>query len=124
MEIAAVREFTFEAAHYLPNHPGKCSSMHGHSYRLQVGFRGMPNDTTGMVVDFGDIEKVVNERIVKLLDHKILNEVKKHEFPCQCPTAERMVEWIVRELYDTFRNAILCLVRLYETPTSYVEWRG
>lgn len=52
------REFTFEAAHRLPNVPDghKCSRLHGHSYRVEVHVTGTVGDDTGWVQDFGDIK--------------------------------------------------------------------
>lgn len=134
MEITVVKEFTFDAAHYLPNHPGKCQNTHGHTYRLQVGFKGPVDLETGMVVDFGYIKEMIKERVVDRLDHRYLNLLNEEEpiipeFPYFLPTAENMVIWIVGELkralkivYDDLVK--LSLVRLYETPTSYAEWRA
>ena len=134
MEITVVKEFTFDAAHYLPNHPGKCQNTHGHTYRLQVGFKGPVDLETGMVVDFGELKKTVEKNIVEKVDHTYLNLINDEKtvipnFPCQLPTAENMVIWIVRELKRTLKIVHddlvkLSLVRLYETPTSYAEWRA
>ena len=96
MEITVVKEFTFDAAHYLPNHPGKCQNTHGHTYRLQVGFTGPVDLETGMVVDFGYIKDMIKKRVVDLLDHRYLNLLNEEEpiipgFPYFRPTAENMV---------------------------------
>ena len=123
MEITVVKEFTFDAAHYLPNHPGKCKNTHGHTYRLQVGYKGDINPDTGMVIDFSDIKKLVKEEIVDKLDHQFLNQLSSTDgFPSHLSTAENMVIWIVNKLIYT--PGKLCFVRLYETPTSYAEWRA
>ena len=49
MEI--YREFTFEAAHRLPQVPAghKCARLHGHSYRVEIHVRGDggPGDRLG-----------------------------------------------------------------------------
>lgn len=138
MEITVVKEFTFEAAHFLPGHPGKCANLHGHSYRLQVGVRGKVDSTTGMVMDFGKLKRLVEEIIVDHLDHRCLNVLEQDgegavphlpNFPRRHPTAELMVEWIVGSLNDFFMRKwegliILTFVRLYETTTSYAEWRS
>lgn len=133
MEITVVKEFTFDAAHYLPNHPGKCQNTHGHTYRLQVGFTGPVDLETGMVVDFGELKKTIEKIIVEKLDHTYLNLINDEKtvipnFPCQLPTAENMVLWITLELGKTAMAqqeglVELSFVRLYETPTSYAEWR-
>lgn len=131
MEIMVVKEFTFDAAHYLPNHPGKCKNTHGHTYRLQVGFKGPIDLRTGVVIDFGEIKKIIKSGIIDLLDHCYLNLINDDyelvpDFPCNLPTAENMVVWIVKKIRTIYWDDLtrLVLVRLYETPTSYAEWRA
>jgi 6-pyruvoyltetrahydropterin/6-carboxytetrahydropterin synthase len=125
MEITVVKEFTFDAAHQLPYHAGKCKGLHGHTYRMQIGIKGVANPHTGMVVDFSEVKELVNQKIINKLDHSYLND----QLPYESPTAENMVIWIIERLYDLFAiewegKARLSFVRLYETPTSYAEWRG
>lgn len=137
MDIMVVKEFQFDAAHFLPNHPGKCKGFHGHTYKLQIGVSGEVNSETGMVVDFADLKEMVDESIIEHLDHKLLNSVGSFigdpeplkSFPNRMPTAEMMVSWIATTLYNLFLQIWegkiqLHLVRLYETPTSYAEWRA
>lgn len=136
MEIQVVKEFSFDAAHYLPNHAGKCKQTHGHTYKLQVGVSGPIDADSGMVIDFGDLKKAVNNTVVDKLDHKYLNLIIDGEsggeavpdFP-RIPSAENMVIWIVKKLKEeickqTEGMARLTFIRLYETPTSYAEWRS
>jgi len=127
MEITVVKEFTFDAAHFLPNHPGKCKNMHGHTYKLQIGLKGKIYPDTGMVLDFGHIKTYVQDFIIDIMDHKLLNDITPgNNFPTEQPTAERMVVWIVQVLKGLFPIANtekLSFVRLYETPTSWAEWR-
>lgn len=119
MKIMVVKEFTFDAAHHLPDYDGPCQNLHGHSYKLQIGVRGEVDKPTGMVVDFSELKKVVNKEIINKLDHTYLNEVMG-DFPSYMPTAENMVQWIVSRLRRMYK---LSFVRLYETSTSYAEWR-
>lgn len=75
--IRITKIFTFETAHVLYNYDGKCKNMHGHSYKLFVTVKGKPvndldNPKNGMVVDFGDIKKIVNEEVVDIWDHAVL----------------------------------------------------
>ena len=30
------KTFTFEAAHWLPGHTGKCNALHGHTWTVEV----------------------------------------------------------------------------------------
>jgi len=111
--ITVTKIFTFEAAHHLPFHKGKCKNLHGHTYKLEVTVSGT-RDINGLVIDFGDLKKIVSEKIIEKYDHKNLNEFFKH------PTAEVMVESIAWELKGTIPG--INKVRLWETPTSYAEW--
>ena len=125
MLLTVVKEFRFEAAHFLPRHPGLCKNLHGHSYRLQIGFKGQI-DNDGMVIDFGNLKSIVTEHIIERLDHQCLNDAKliPYLFPTNTPTAENMVRWIHLALNEVFKPfAELNLIRLWETETSYCEWR-
>jgi len=130
MEITVVKEFTFDAAHYLPNHPGKCKHLHGHTYRLQVGVKGPIDPETGMVTDFGILKDIVKMYVIDKLDHSFLNEsLDLFYLPNGAPTAENMVVWIVKVLnefvLEEWEGLVkLHFLRLYETPTSYAEWRA
>ena len=122
MKITVVKEFTFDAAHWLPNYPGLCANLHGHTYRLQIGISGKIDPNTGMVYDFAKLKELVQYHITKHLDHICLNECTEPGFPAKMPTAENMVDWIVGCFQGKEEN--LQLVRLWETPTSYAEWRA
>lgn len=67
------KEFTFEAAHRLPNVPAehKCSRLHGHSFVVKISVDGEVGETTGWVMDFGEI-KVAFKPILERLDHYYL----------------------------------------------------
>jgi 6-pyruvoyltetrahydropterin/6-carboxytetrahydropterin synthase len=113
------KRYTFEAHHKLPYHNGKCARDHGHSYILEVSVEGdiLPDDgapSSGMVMDFADINTVVKPLIADRYDHHSINDI------LQNPTAERMVEQLVVTL--TPRLPGLCRVRLYETATAWAEW--
>jgi len=122
--LTMVKKFEFEAAHRLPKHEGACQRMHGHRYELEVGISGPINMDTGMIADFKQLKDVVKTWVVDVLDHQYMNEVDVPGFPRACPTAEKMVIWIV----DVLKTALaktgceLNLVRLWETSGSRVEW--
>lgn len=110
--VTVTRAFTFDAAHVLPWHPGKCSRLHGHTYRLEVSITG-PLDSSGVVVDFGDIKKAVATAVMEPLDHTLLNDTVEN------PTAERLALHILEQL----RTAGLrpSRVRLWETDDCSAE---
>lgn len=104
--------FTFEAAHRLAWHPGKCRNLHGHSYRLDVTVRG-PLDANGVVVDFDHLSDIVRREVVDRWDHRDLNEVIDN------PTAELLAH----RAWSLLTEAGLSLdaLRLWETNDSSVE---
>jgi 6-pyruvoyltetrahydropterin/6-carboxytetrahydropterin synthase len=107
------KSFTFEAAHVLPFHDGKCARPHGHSYRLDVAVRGPLHDdgpTRGMIEDFDTIRDVVQRTVIDALDHRSLNEVVEN------PTCERTILWIWERLSAELRG--LDELVLWETPTA------
>src|SRR5207245_2814702 len=80
MEI--FKEFTFEAAHRLPNVPPghKCARLHGHSFRVRVEIEGPLGQETGWVRDFADVTCAM-QPVLDRLDHYCLNEVPGLENP-------------------------------------------
>ena len=52
---------------------GRHASQHGHNYRLEVTLRGVPDPTTGMVVDLKDLKELLEREIVARFDHRDLN---------------------------------------------------
>lgn len=124
IKIKITKSFSFDAAHFLPNHKGKCSSMHGHTYRLEVTVvRGNGELITsgsdeGMVIDFSDLKALVKAEVIDKVDHKVLNEV----FPFRT-TAENMANHIFNVLSDKLDPIDVKVerIKLWETPDSYAE---
>jgi 6-pyruvoyltetrahydropterin/6-carboxytetrahydropterin synthase len=109
-------EFRFAAAHVLPRYEGPCSRLHGHNYRFLVAVEGEVDPKSGMVADFGDIKRVVEEQVLARVDHRSLNDLLEN------PTAENIVRWIWETLAPELRG--LTEIRLYEIPDSCVTYRG
>ena len=79
----------------LPDHAGKCSRLHGHSYRFEVAIRGPVQSSgpaRGMIQDFDEIERIVDESVLEALDHRHLNDHIEN------PTVENIVLWIWKRL--------------------------
>jgi 6-pyruvoyltetrahydropterin/6-carboxytetrahydropterin synthase len=113
------KEFSFEAAHYLPNVPEghKCGRLHGHSFRVTVFVDGPIQQPTGWVMDFADI-KMTFKPILDRLDHYYLNEIPGLENP----TSEQLAIWIWNELKPKLPE--LVRIRVCETCTSGCEYTG
>ncbi|HEV2149624.1 MAG TPA: 6-carboxytetrahydropterin synthase QueD [Longimicrobiaceae bacterium] len=117
MEI--FREFTFEAAHRLPNVPEghKCARLHGHSFRVRIHVAGPLHPELGWVMDFGEIKDAFRP-IHEQLDHSYLNDVPGLENP----TSEVLARWIWDRLAPKLPG--LSKVAVRETCTSGCVYRG
>ena len=113
------KEFTFEAAHLLPNVPEghKCRRLHGHSYRVRVYVAGAPDEHRGWIMDFADV-KAACEPVLDQLDHRYLNEIEGLENS----TAEVLAVWIWNRLKPRLPD--LSRVEIGETCTSGCVYSG
>ena len=110
------KEYRFEAAHFIHNHPGRCRNLHGHSYRLFVSVEGPVDAETGMVLDFEGLSRIVRERVLQKLDHHFLNDL------IPLPTSENISAWIWEQLKPELPG--LCQLELFETADNCVIHRG
>ena len=119
MDYELMKTFGFNAAHFLPGVPAdhKCRRMHGHNYRIDVHVGGQPDGTTGLVVDYGDIKRVV-EPILDELDHRTLNDVPGLENP----TSEMLCGWLWQRLSP--RLPLLAAITVHETCEARCTYRG
>ena len=140
--IRLTRIFRFETAHALLNYDGACRNIHGHSYKLEVTVSGAPinnseNPKNGMVHDFGDLKKLVEEKVIKDFDHalllnqstsaEIIEPLQKHYEKVLLlsyqPTSELMLLDIKNRILPALAPEIaLCRLKLSETENSYAEW--
>jgi len=91
------KSFTFEAAHKLPHHDGKCARLHGHSWRGTVALVTKESaelqsegPKQGMIVDYGDMKGIIKPIVDKYLDHHYLNDTLEIE----SPTSEEVARWL------------------------------
>ena len=115
MKVAITKVFTFDAAHQLPWHQGKCKNLHGHTYRLEVTVDG-PITEDGVVADFADVGAVVKRTVIEKYDHQYLNDHFDN------PTAELLAvsffKLLEAEGLDVKR------ITLWETPTCSATVEG
>ena len=132
MKIA--KEFRWEMGHRLPDHFGQCKNIHGHSYKMLAEFEGNL-DEQGMVIDYYDVEKIINPIIAKLdhafmvnKDDKIVlgflekMNSKKVVVDFQS-TAENICSYLLNEIRQASlpNNVKKIKVRVYETTDVYAE---
>jgi 6-pyruvoyltetrahydropterin/6-carboxytetrahydropterin synthase len=141
--IRITKEFSFETGHALYGYDGKCRNVHGHSYKLSVTVIGQPiSDSNhvkyGMVIDFGDLKKIVKEEIVDVFDHAtVFNQNTPHiELANELisrghqvilvdyqPTSENMIVDFAHRIQERLpKNIKLHALKLRETASSYAEW--
>ena len=113
-EIELTKEFSMECCHHLLNYDGKCAFDHGHSFLLQVTVKNPINPLTSMVIDFGDIKRIVTEKVISELDHNDINKV----LDTMNPTSEVMLVWIWKQLELANLKGIY-KIRLWETSNSF-----
>jgi 6-pyruvoyltetrahydropterin/6-carboxytetrahydropterin synthase len=121
MRTTITRETTFDSAHRLDWHEGKCHNLHGHTYRVQVTVAPPENELefgkNGIVMDFADLG-MATKAATSQLDHQYLNDIIEN------PTGERIARWLFREVKKTLAYNLpkvrLVGVRLWETPDSFV----
>ena len=108
------KKFNFDACHKLIDYIGKCARLHGHTYFLEVSIRKQVNPENGMIMDFGDLKKVVNDFILEVLDHDFINEKVPYN-----STAENIVFWMWERLEKVALLKGLHEIKLYESPDSW-----
>lgn len=127
MRLSVCKEMSFAAAHSLPGYNGLCANLHGHRWVLEVEVsRDLQDLADDMVIDFVQLKLIMQSEIIDKFDHQHINEI----FHNGRPTAENMVRhfvdtigWHFREHFDSFANCQLERIRLYESPSSFCEWR-
>ncbi len=140
--IRVTKSFTFEMAHALWNYDGPCRNIHGHSYQFFVTVYGQPSEDTdntklGMVIDFSDLKKIVNQCVVDYFDHSVV--ISSRASQPDIDRVEQMFEkFYVVDYQPTCENLVIDMaerirtrlpahvslfsLRLVETATSYAEW--
>jgi 6-pyruvoyltetrahydropterin/6-carboxytetrahydropterin synthase len=131
--------FRFEMAHAIHGYPGKCKDIHGHSYELHVTVASHDKNKNflpgaGLVIDFRELKHIVNDGLVRQLDHKLVlsgDFMKAHSLAQADnllqwehePSAENILVYIQRLLREKMPQHIrLIKLKLFETNDSYAEW--
>jgi len=135
MRTSIAKQFRWEMGHRLPNHPGLCRNIHGHSYEAQVILVGEP-DESGMVMDYFDVKTMV-QPLIDQLDHCFLldaSDTVMKEFFVSHPmkvveinvptTAENIAHYLLQHIISQLpvgHRIESVKVRIYETEKTYAE---
>lgn len=131
---SVAKRIEFCYGHRLLDYEGMCRHLHGHNAVAEIEIEAPALDARGMVVDFGDIKRVVKAWIDETLDHRmILRQDDPMVAPLRAlgepivlldanPTAERLA----RLIFETCRDLQLPVVgvTLWETPSSWASYRA
>lgn len=120
------KTYSFDAAHQLPNHNGKCVNPHGHTYTVRVEVEGeivqiAGISDEGMVCDYGTLDRVWREELEPLLDHRDLNQSIGDD--CWPTTAENIAWWCYRKLNAELSviGVDVVAVEVSETPKTFAR---
>lgn len=123
-----IREINFSYGHRLIDYQGKCRHLHGHNGRLEIEIKAEKLDKMGMVVDFDEVKRRVEQWINSTLDHRMLMSsrdpiagyLKEQGEPLVLLESNPTAENIAKLVYDHAQAEGLPVVsvRLWETPTS------
>jgi 6-pyruvoyltetrahydropterin/6-carboxytetrahydropterin synthase len=133
-EVALTRRYQFSAAHRLHSPAlseednrkvfGKCNNPngHGHNYTVEVTVRGSIHPETGMVTSLDQLDRVVDERVIRRFDHQHLNYDKA--FAETVTTGENLVILLWQLLEKALPAGTLDRIGLVETRDNYFEYSG
>lgn len=133
-----MRALEFDSAHRLPNHKGKCASLHGHRYKAEIVCSAAVLDHVGVVIDFHEIKHRIGTWIDKHWDHGVIlqqtdveliahlrkdQHQKLYVLPC-APSVENLAWYLLRksrELLTDIEHVDVVKVRVWETPNCWAE---
>lgn len=116
-------EQSFAAGHSLRNYKGKCENVHGHNYKVQLKVMGTELDHAGLLMDFGDMKRILRE-VIAILDHHFINDIEP--FTTVNPSAENMAKYFYDEITRRMpvgSPTVLGEVKIWETDIQYAAYR-
>ena len=118
-EVKIVTQFA--AAHRLENFKGKCESLHGHNWKVEVFLGGQDLDETGLLMDFGEV-KARTKEVLEEIDHKYLNELAA--FQDRNPSSENLAAFLFERLGAIFNRDRVKVrrVNVWESDSSCASY--
>ena len=142
--MRVTKHIEFETAHLLPGYTGGCGNLHGHSYKLEVTVSGPQVEGWGMVIDFKNLKKamqevvpdhmfVYNKENPSEVEKDLVNVLEKYELAYRGfnfdTTAENMVKYYAEYLEEILQNEFgyedieVVEAKLWETRDSYATYK-
>lgn len=146
-QLKISKTYTFDAAHQLEGHNGKCARLHGHTYQVTVWCKGTqmqwgPANT--MVLDYFDLDRIMKP-IVEELDHRFMVSGNESALKAMLlgaeqdediydpdwvvyldvrrTTAEELAKWFASKiLFEMPENILVYGVQVCETPKTMAEF--
>jgi len=130
------KKMTLPIGHRLSKHLGRCSSIHGHNLIIHVGVSAKKLNENDMVMDFGDLKRIMKETL-DVFDHCLLVNVADKDIVKLCsakgmriisvdcdPTAERFAEELFYIVKDELPDDInMHHIKIYENDNSSVVYK-
>jgi 6-pyruvoyltetrahydropterin/6-carboxytetrahydropterin synthase len=118
-EVKIVTQFA--AAHRLENFNGKCESLHGHNWKVEVFLGGQDLNGTGLLMDFG-VVKARTKEVLEEIDHKYLNELAA--FQDRNPSSENLACYLYERLGAILNSDRVKVrrVNVWESDTSCASY--
>ncbi|MDA8124815.1 MAG: 6-carboxytetrahydropterin synthase QueD [Deltaproteobacteria bacterium] len=112
---------TFSAAHRLKEIGGKCETLHGHNFFVEVSVAAESLNAEGLLIDFRDVKRWTME-VLDELDHKFLNELDF--FQGENPSSERIARLLFERIAPRAKEAKVTLSRVtvWESENSRVSY--
>ena len=105
-----------QSAHQLKGYQGKCEEIHGHNWKVEVEVEGSDLDAVGMLIDFGELKKLLKE-VIQELDHRMLNDLPP--FREINPSSENLARYIYHRIREALPKGIsMCTTAVWESENS------
>ncbi|MAQ43136.1 MAG: 6-carboxytetrahydropterin synthase QueD [Candidatus Marinimicrobia bacterium] len=114
------RTYTVHSARFIPTLDSShiCSQMHGHTFKIIIEIDGPIDKKTGFVMDFYDLDLIIDNKIIKRIDHKVLNDIKG----LNNPSSEFLSVWVWEQLIKDI--PILSSITISEDNGTGVKYSG
>ncbi|MBC2727336.1 6-carboxytetrahydropterin synthase QueD [Desulfosporosinus sp.] len=114
----------FDAAHFIRDYEGDCSNLHGHRWDIEVCIEGPQLDGLGMLIDFKEVKQTIRKSL-KLLDHRLLNDLLPFGSQGVNPTAENLAHFLFMEFKRELRlgEKRLAWVKVFESPDTWAIFK-